>query len=341
MNFKLLSIATLLSAVVISATAQKEEPAVTVTPTGTLRSKFEYQPGESNSRFSVRTARLGFGGAVYQRLNYLMEIDMSDEGKIKMVNAYVGAAIYNGLRFDLGFMRVPFSIDAHRSPHTQFFANRSFIAKQVGNVRDVGATFGWKFGKKVPVNVQIGMFNGSGLPEDLQAYWTRSFNYSAKVQAGVLSGVNLVAGYHTTKPQYVRMHMFDAGVTYTAGRWLVEGEYLRKVYDADAFDAVNSIDAFASYGILLKRGPFERISLLGRYDYLDDHSTGIEGSVADLLVVNDYARHRATAGVTFSLGLPFTADIRLNYEKYFYPNDYATPNPSEHDKIVLELMAHF
>ena len=32
-----------------------------------------------------------------------------------------------------------FTIDAHRSPHLQYFANRSFIAKQVGNVRDVGA----------------------------------------------------------------------------------------------------------------------------------------------------------------------------------------------------------
>ncbi len=45
-------------------------------------------------------------------------------------------------------MRVPFTIDAHRSPHLQYFANRSFIAKQVGNVRDVGAVIGWKFGKR-------------------------------------------------------------------------------------------------------------------------------------------------------------------------------------------------
>ena len=36
--------------------------------------------------------------------------------------------------------RVPFTIDAHRSPHVRFFANRSFIGKQVGDVRDVGAT---------------------------------------------------------------------------------------------------------------------------------------------------------------------------------------------------------
>lgn len=32
-----------------------------------------------------------------------------------------------------------FSIDAHRNPSAQYFANRSFIAKQVGDMRDVPA----------------------------------------------------------------------------------------------------------------------------------------------------------------------------------------------------------
>ncbi len=325
--------------VIFSAAAQEKEPVVTVNPTGTVRTKFEYQPSEGNARFDVRTARFGVGGSIYKKLDYKMEIDLSDEGKIKMVDAYVGAKLYKGLSFNIGFMRVPFTIDAHRSPHLQLFANRSFIAKQAGNVRDVGAVLGWKFGTRVPMNIQVGMFNGSGLAEELQKYWTRSFNYSAKVQAGVARGLNLVASYQTTLPDSVRIQMYDAGVTYSAGRWLLEGEYLRKEYASGAFEAVNSVDVFASYGIPLKRGAFERISFLGRWDYLDDHSNGIADD-GGLLTVNDPARHRATAGVTFSLGLPFTADIRFNYEKYFYRTG-VTPGPSDHDKIVLEFMAHF
>ena len=62
-----------------------------------------------------------------------------------------------------GQMRVPFTIDAHRSPHQQYFANRSFIAKQVGNVRDVGVTLGYKFGTGIPVTLEGGLYNGSGL----------------------------------------------------------------------------------------------------------------------------------------------------------------------------------
>jgi hypothetical protein len=338
MNRKFLTIAlSLLFA--LPATAQEQTPAVTVDMAGTVRTKFEYQPTEGNARFSVRNVRFGVGGEVYSRLRYVMEVDFYDQGEMKLINAHIGGNLYRGLSFTLGYMRVPFSVDAHRSPHARLFANRSFVAKYVGNVRDVGALLGWKFGEKVPFNIQAGVFNGSGLPQDLQTYWTRSFNYSAKVQAGVAEGVNLVAGYHTTKPQNVRMHMYDAGATYTRGRWLVEGEYLRKVYSDGAFEVVNAVDAFLRYSIPTKRGPFKRIAFLGRYDYLDDHSNGT-ATAGGALVVNDHARHRATAGVTFSLALPFMADIRLNYENYFYRTG-AVPGLSDHDKIVIEFMAHF
>jgi hypothetical protein len=340
-------------------TAPQGGSPVTVEPTGTLRTKFEYQPAEGNARFSVRTARFGVGGKVYS-LDYNMEIDLSDEGKIKMVDAYIGGKIYKGLSFNIGYMRVPFTIDAHRSPHLQLFANRSFIAKQVGNVRDVGASLGWKFNAgEVPLNIQAGMFNGSGLPDDLQSYWTRSFNYSTKVQAQLpetgLGKLNLVAGWQTTKPAQVRIHMVDAGVTWTAGRWMAEGEYLRKEYGA-VFDGVNSVNTMVSYGIPLTHRSLKRLSLLGRWDYMGDHSNGVTPlpipldywSTSDTtgspvrLAVTDPARHRATLGATLGLGLPFTAEIRLNFEKYFYSHNNLIPvGPSDHDKIVLEFMAHF
>ncbi len=308
----------------------------------------------------MRTARFGVGGSLWTNFLYKMEIDLSDEGRIRMVDAYVGAKIWKGLSFNIGYQRVPFTIDAHRSPHLQMFANRSFIAKQMGNVRDVGAVLGWRFGGKIPVNVQVGMFNGSGLDEDLRGYWTRSFNYSAKVQAGFFPGINLVASYMTRMPGTVRLHLYDAGINYRTGngggRWFFEAEYLRKDYSGGAFAGVNGVDAFVSYGLPIRRGVFRTISFLGRYDYMGDHSDGIAVNVADegapedwRLIPNDIERHRATVGITFSLGLPFSADIRLNYEKYFYPRTSLpavgtfTPSrgPSDHDKIVVELMAHF
>lgn len=148
---------------------------------GTLRGKYEYQPEEKAGRFQVRTARVSIEGKVAPVVAYKAEIDLSDEGKIKMLDAYTRLSPLKGFDFTIGQMRVPFTIDAHRSPHQQYFANRSFIAKQVGNVRDVGATLGYKIGGPLPLTLQAGMFNGSGLT-DQKDFWTNNINYSAKAQ---------------------------------------------------------------------------------------------------------------------------------------------------------------
>ena len=103
---------------------------------GTIRGKYEYQTETSESRFEVRNARFSVSGNVHPIVAYKAEIDLSDEGSIKMLDAYARVFPVKDLNFTIGQMRVPFTIDAHRSPHQQYFANRSFIAKQVGNVRD-------------------------------------------------------------------------------------------------------------------------------------------------------------------------------------------------------------
>mgnify|MGYP005797281067 CR=1 FL=1 len=82
-----------------------------------------------------------------------------------------------------------------------------------------------------------------------------------------------------------------------------------------------------------------KIALLARYDYMGDNSDGLPDADG-VLVVSDPKRHRLTGGLTFSLGLPFTADIRLNYEAYFYDRG-AQPALSEQDKVVVELMCRF
>ena len=104
---------------------------------GTIRGKYEYQYEEKEGRFEVRNARFSLTGNVAPIVSYKAEIDLSDEGAIKMLDAYARVTPLPTFDITIGQMRVPFTIDAHRSPHQQYFANRSFIAKQVGNVRDV------------------------------------------------------------------------------------------------------------------------------------------------------------------------------------------------------------
>lgn len=227
----------------------------------------------------------------------------------------------------------------------QYFANRSFIAKQVGNVRDVGATLGYSFNAGIPIKLEAGMFNGSGLT-DQKDFWTNNINFSAKAQFFLPRGFNITLSTQKIKPDNVGIMMYDAGAYYHAHGWHVEAEYLYKHYADDAFDAVHSVDAFVSYDIPLRKFFFKKITPLVRYDYMSDHSDGMrynadgDEDTSGALTINDYQRSRLTGGLTFSLSLPFVSDIRLNYEKYFY-REGAIAKPSERDKIVIEFMTRF
>lgn len=330
-----------------TAYAQQSDNDIDLTPTihGTLRGKYEYQTEEGEGRFEVRNARVSVTGQVARAVEYKAEIDLSDEGSIKMLDAYTRIKPAKQLSFTIGQMRVPFTIDAHRSPHQQYFANRSFIAKQVGNVRDVGATLGYRLNAGLPIVLEAGLFNGSGLTGQ-KDYWTSSLNFSAKAQMFLPRGFNLTLSAQKIKPDNVNVMMYDAGAYWQAHGWHIEAEYLYKHYSHNAFDDVHAVDAFINYDIPLRKCFFSKISPLIRYDYMSDHSDGkrynADGSTDETgsLIINDHQRSRLTGGITLSIAKPFISDIRLNFEKYFYRSG-VTPKVSERDKIVVEVMTRF
>ncbi len=343
MNRKAIS-SIVLTLMCLPLSAQRDTVDTTPKIGGTLRGKYEYQTGEGQGRFEVRTARVNVTGQLTSVVSYKAEIDLCDEGVIKMLDAYTQLAIRSDLDFTIGQMRVPFTIDAHRSPHQQYFANRSFIAKQVGNVRDVGAKLGYEIGGALPVSIEAGIFNGSGLTNQ-KNFWTSNINFSTKAQVHFPGGTTLVLSAQKIKPEDIIIMMYDAGLTYRSGGLIAEVEYLYKHYDEHAFQAVHAFDSFVSYDIPLRRGSFSKVSPLVRYDYMTDHSDGTryldgKANAEGSLIINDYRRGRFTGGVTLSFLKPFNCDIRVNYEKYFYRKG-AIPKVSEKDKFVVEVMTHF
>lgn len=304
---------------------------------GTIRAKGEYQPNEGEGRFEVRNARVALSGNVIPIVSYKAEIDLSDEGQIKMLDAYAGITPADRFLLRVGQMRVPFSIDAHRSPDVQYFANRSFIAKQVGNVRDVGFAATYTL-PGLPLTLEAGTFNGSGLTNQVD-YWTKTFNFSAKAQYVLSCGLTMQASVQRISPTGGAVYLYDGGLTLQRGRWTLEAEYLHKHYHNEGFSDVDAIDAFACYDLPLRR-VLSGISFLARFDMMDDHSNGKLNSDG-VLQIDDAARKRLTGGITLGLGRKKrTAELRLNYEKYFY-DDIARAKPSERDKAVVELMVHF
>lgn len=305
---------------------------------GTIRSKYEYQTTMGAGRFEVRNARISATGNILPSVAYKAEIDLSDEGQIKMLDAYARLFPTKGLTVTAGQMRVPFTIDAHRSPHQQYFANRSFIAKQVGNVRDVGLTLGYTFPTDMPIILEGGLYNGSGLTN--QKVWHKEVNYSAKAQFLFTKGMNLTLSVQSIQPEEVRMQSYDIGAYYEFNRFHVEAEYLYKQYSDNAFDDVQAVNTFVNYDLPLKK-IFTKMSFLVRYDMMTDQSDAKKtDEETGNLIITDYKRQRLTGGITFSLSKAFRTDLRLNYEKYFYAKN-SIAKESEQDKVVLELMIRF
>ena len=329
---------------------------------GILRGKYEYEPDLGASRFEVRNARLSADGTLSLRSSYKLEVDLCDESAIKMKDAWVRVNPISTLRITLGQQRMPFSIDAHRNPSAQYFANRSFIAKQVGDMRDVGAAVGYSplltspRGGKIEMHFDAGIYNGSNLDNQKSAWFT-SPAYSARAQfiytsprGGRVGAVPSVQHQLIANREASYMSI-DFGAYYETGGLHIEAEYLRKFYAKHAFDPCNAFNAMAIYKTPLKKtGYLNGLSCLLRYDYMDNHSDGKKGFSAPLpseaehpaqrLLMSDAQRHRLTAGLTFHVANPyFPTDIRLNYEKYWYPHGGA--KESEQDKLVAELMIRF
>lgn len=311
---------------------------------GVIRGKYEYQTEEGQGRFQVRTARINVSGKLNSKVDYKAEIDLCDEGKIKMLDAYTRLTLTDALKFSIGQKRVPFTIDAHRSPSEQYFANRSFIAKQVGNIRDVGAEIEYKFRLGFPVQLRVGIFNGSGLTNQ-KDFWTNNINFSSRVIAMLPIDLDVELSVQKIKPEHTDIYMYDIGATYHRNGFIAEAEFLYKHYGNHSFQSVKAFNSFVSYDIPFKKGLFKKASPLIRYDYMSDHSNGkhyLDGkeNSKGSLIVNDCKRSRITGGVTLSMDKSFLSDIRINYEKYFYGHN-GIAKTSEKDKFVIEFMTRF
>ena len=319
---------------------------------GILRGKFEYQPDLDKGRFEVRNARLAVSGKFAPISEYKLEVDLCDEGAVKMKDAWVRVLPWKTLRLSVGQQRMPFSIDAHRNPSAQYFANRSFIAKQVGDMRDVGFQAGYDFEKdsRKVLSIDAGIFNGSNLDNQKTA-WFSAPAYSARLQFFPVKQVAIIPSiqHQQIAQREASYTSYDFGAYYEAHNWHVEAEFLHKTYGNDAFSDCNAVDAMLIYKQKIKsRNSFvESISWLGRYDWMQDHSSGKSGFETDgsggssgKLAMTDAERHRMTLGATLHLRNPyFPTYVRLNYEKYWYPHEGALE--SEQDKIVCELMIKF
>ena len=341
---------------------------------GAVKVKLEVDLQDAAYRFNVRNSRFGVRGNVSKSMYYRIQVDFNNEGKISILDSYVGYTI-GGFDAKLGQQQYHFSTDLDRGPTTNMFANRSFLAKYLtsyygsevsdGKIvsyvktlgsRELGLSMSYRFKTKVPLNLIAGDFNGSGTnnPE-----WEKRVNLMGRIELGGDKGLQgSVAYYHGYSPQHVKveeqngafvtedfeqkLRMVGGELRYTRGGLLLEGEYARRylcMEGATAMMATALVQGY--YRFQLPKCPtIDYIAPIARWDM---------GNNVDYLNVQNKLRetfeaNRITVGVNIGFGTKWIqSEIRLNYEKYLLkeqPSDF-WGNKLLHDKFTLEVVASF
>lgn len=302
---------------------------------GTIRAKYEYNTNLDAHRFQVRNARFSVNGRINPVIYYKAEIDLSDEGETKMLDAFIRYQPMDWFKFTIGQQKMPFSTDNLRSPHQLYFANRSFIGKQLTGLRDVGATFLFSNEKIIPFDLSIGAYNGDGLYNQ-QNWKTNNMNFTTRMEIFPTKNIEISLNSNSVKPENIRMNMYDVGCYVNFYRFHFESEYFYKTYENSVFEPTTGFFILGAYDIQLAKKYLKKITPLFRYDMMTDNNKGYADDNGKYST-DQIARSRLTSGITFSLNKPFLNDIRLNYEKYFYKKGVV----DEDDKLVVEFVVRF
>ncbi|HQF10906.1 MAG TPA: porin [Paludibacteraceae bacterium] len=302
---------------------------------GTIRAKYEYNTSLNASRFQVRNARFSVNGNFNSLVSYKTEIDLSDEGQTKMLDAYIRLQPQKWFTFTIGQQKIPFSTDNLRPPHLLYFANRSFIGKQLTALRDVGTTLSFVNNKTLPFEFITGLYNGEGLYN--QKIWQTSFSYAFRLVLHPFENLHFSLNHNSIRPEEMRMNLYDLGGILQLKNWHLETELFYKTYQQNFFPTTKGFFVFSSYDIYLhNKESIKIIRPLIRYDSMTDNNKGYKSENGSY-ESDDMARSRITGGITLCLDKPFLNDIRLNYEQYFYKKGIQNND----NKFVVEFVLRF
>ncbi len=296
---------------------------------GIVKTKYEYDLKNKLSRFVVRNARFGAKGNINEVFGYRVEVDLSDEGKIKMLDAYAKFTPVKNLDFYLGQRKIPFGTDYMRSPADNLFANRSFVAKYVNDgLRDIGFTGSYKTEiAQFPVEIWAAAMNGSG---NNNPQWKTQPNYGARLVLGNKENGISVKGniYSGDTEKEVNLLMYSGEIAFNNKNFLLESEFIHRTW-SDTLNAdytSNGLYFHSFYVFELKKQFIKYIMPKIRWDLMGDN-----------ILQSKNCAQRATIGVNFGFDRKlFSSEIRIDYENYL-----KSCLPIHTDKFTVEFVAKF
>ncbi len=292
-----------------------------------LKTKVEFDLESNKMRFEVRNARFGARGNINKYIGYRAEVDFSDEGKIRMLDAYVKVTPISNLDVYLGQRKVPFGSDYLRSPAENIFANRSFVAKYTNDgLRDIGFVVNYRLLFHIPFDIWVAAMNGTG---NNNPQWIDQPTYSARLTLEPLKNFRLAGNFYQGSTVNEKdLAMYGGEIRYMTKTFMVETEYVYRHFSDTSLIRNDQYGFYihSYYNFFTKAKIIQIISPVFRWDFMGKN----EG-------LNEKLAERITTGVSFGLEpKQFTAEIRLNYEKYLKKQF-----PTHFDRFTIEFIAKF
>ncbi|MDR2036991.1 MAG: hypothetical protein LBQ60_03615 [Bacteroidales bacterium] len=338
---------------------------------GAVKAKFETSTYNGYHRFNVRNSRIGVRGLVSPYMQYRIQIDFNNEGKISILDSYA-SFLFGNFDLSIGQQQYKFSTDLDRGPSSNMFANRSFLSKYltsyfgqdladgvpvdyVGSIgsRDIGVLSRYRF-SGFPVLLVLGVFNGSGSnnPE-----WSDHISMVYRVEIGHSKGLKgAVSHYNGATP--VSNHVVETGGTYAVEEfkqnlWMwggelhyvgddfrIEAEYAQRRLKDEELHILTAAHVHGYYQFHIQNSAIDYIAPIARWDIGD----GIEFINQNSNAIERVSTQRATIGVNLGFIQRLVgSELRFNYEKYFFrhtPSDHGK-NLLFQDKFTVEIVATF
>ncbi len=314
---------------------------------GIVKVKFEQSLYSGDARFNVRNSRFGLRGNVSENMNYRMQVEFNNEGKISVLDAYAAYQLPI-VSFSLGQQRYAFSTDLGRSPAHNIFANRTFVAKYIttyidttGTIvrtlgsRDIGGLFTVNLDRWVPMALKFGVFNGDGINNP---NWQDHLNVSLRAEYGKKEGLQAAASYYFGDTPYKQqIHMWNGELRYVNKKFTIDSEVAQRTFEQNGSHTLTAMFVQGFYAFDLKPNIFAKyIAPTLRYDYMKNSI--YEG------VSQDFNAQRVSMGINFGMTPKlFKGEFRINFEKYILSQSPAAIYIGEllHDKFTLEMVVSF
>ena len=303
-----------------------------------FKGRYELDTETGEGRFALRSSRVGVQGDVSKYLSYKFMMDLSDNGKLTVLDVYATIKPVKGLKFTLGQGALPIHNSYTTSPNVIDYANRPFIGKYLFSSRDIGLTANYTIKQQgFPIAVEAGIFNGKGINNPV---WTKNFAFSGRVLFGSMTGFRATAKFLSYKSDDFNHTLILGGdVRYENSDFKIEAEYAAKTNTSEEGNPNGEVLSLAYAQSMLKlpvqSKTFKSINPCLRWD-----AAGYD------ILERGLGCNKATAGVNFVFNTSVVTSLfRINYEHFFnnsmnMSRVFTTPQQND-SNLSVELLIVF